>query len=130
MAKMGWHVAAALLNKWFAHSPKNQAENAFQKARGHTREGVGYPLDCIDTRTISLDWVLSYRARRMVISNYKMPDISRQARRRTISFLYIFTADRTFSMHGTAGKHMYAILFVTAWRETMTARAAVLTAAP
>jgi hypothetical protein len=61
MQKMGWHVAAALLNKWFHYSPKNQAQNKFQKRDGYNPDGSGgYPLDRIDKTTVKLDWILSF----------------------------------------------------------------------
>ncbi|WP_321781671.1 DUF6402 family protein [Paraburkholderia sp. J94] len=62
MSKMGWHKSAALLRKWFAYAPKNQAGNPFQKAHGINsdwRTGA-YPGDRIDTDTVKLDWVLSF----------------------------------------------------------------------
>ena len=61
MQKMGWHVAAALLNKWFHYTPKNEATNSFQKGHGYHSDGSGaYPRDRIDTTTVKLDWILSF----------------------------------------------------------------------
>ncbi|MBB3257312.1 hypothetical protein F4827_002141 [Paraburkholderia bannensis] len=62
MSKMGWHVSAALLRKWFAYAPKNQALDGYQKSFGISSDGrTGkYPDDRFDTQTIKLDWVLSF----------------------------------------------------------------------
>lgn len=62
MSKMGWHKSAALLRKWFAYAPKNQAVDDYQKAHGIHPDGQTgrYPVDCFDTDTIKLDWVLSF----------------------------------------------------------------------
>ncbi|MDP9645161.1 DUF6402 family protein [Paraburkholderia caledonica] len=62
MSKMGWHRAAALLRKWFAYSPKNQAMNITQKRNGINADWAtgAYPDDRFDMSTIKLDWVLSY----------------------------------------------------------------------
>jgi hypothetical protein len=61
MSKMGWHVSAALLKKWFAYAPKNQALDAYQKANGFRKDSSStYPDDRIDITSISLDWVESY----------------------------------------------------------------------
>ncbi|NIF54128.1 DUF6402 family protein [Burkholderia sp. Ax-1724] len=61
MSKMGWHRSAALLRKWFAYSPKNQAMNLSQKRYGINSDGSkAYRDDRFDTRSIMLDWVLSY----------------------------------------------------------------------
>lgn len=59
MEKMGWHVAAALLNKWFHYAPKNQASSSFEKANGYS-DLHAYPADRIDRTTIKLDWILSF----------------------------------------------------------------------
>jgi hypothetical protein len=61
MDKMGWHVAAALLRKWFHHRPKNQAQSTFQKRNGFKEDGsAGYPENRIDRATVKLDWILSF----------------------------------------------------------------------
>ncbi|HEV3430715.1 MAG TPA: DUF6402 family protein [Paraburkholderia sp.] len=61
MSKMGWHKSAALLRKWFAYTPKNQAMDANQKADGFTKDFSSiYPADRVDTSSISLDWVESF----------------------------------------------------------------------
>ncbi|WP_156992201.1 DUF6402 family protein [Paraburkholderia oxyphila] len=61
MAKMGWHTSAALLNKWFHCSPKNQAMSSFEKTYGLSQDGSHqYPAHRIDQSTIRLDWVLSH----------------------------------------------------------------------
>ncbi|MFD1554179.1 DUF6402 family protein [Paraburkholderia silviterrae] len=61
MAKMGWHTSAALLNKWFHCSPKNQAMTFSEKLNGYSEDGSRhYPDHRIDRSTIQLDWVLSH----------------------------------------------------------------------
>lgn len=69
MSKMGWHKSAALLRKWFAYAPKNQASDAFEKANGFTRNSSStYPEDRIDTASISLDWVESFPRKKQAFS--------------------------------------------------------------
>ncbi|WP_322059439.1 DUF6402 family protein [Paraburkholderia sp. J63] len=61
MTKMGWHTSAALLNKWFHCSPKNQAMTFSEKLNGYNEDGSRhYPDHRIDRNTIQLAWVLSY----------------------------------------------------------------------
>ena len=61
MQKMGWHVAAALLNNWFHYQPKNAALNLTMKIHGFTADrSLRYPDDRINRSTVTLDWILSF----------------------------------------------------------------------
>jgi len=76
MRKMGWYFSAALLDKWFSYSPKNQAETAFQKIFGYKKDGSGvYPADRIDRNTIKLDWILSFQRAKEAFDKLKTPKL-------------------------------------------------------
>lgn len=61
MQKMGWNVAAALLNNWFHYTPKNQPRDVYTKINGFSADRSHvYPSDRFNRSAVKLDWILSF----------------------------------------------------------------------
>ncbi|WP_321880835.1 DUF6402 family protein [Paraburkholderia bannensis] len=100
MSKMGWHKSAALLRKWFAYAPKNQALDAFQKANGFAKDSSStYPDNRIDTVSISLDWVESFPRTKQAFSKLSetLYLTTPRAKNELVKKLYPYRAQRSLN---------------------------------
>ncbi|WP_237181754.1 DUF6402 family protein [Paraburkholderia tropica] len=112
MSKMGWHKSAALLRKWFAYAPKNQAMNSFQKPHGINRDGKTgvYPADRFDKETIKLDWVLSYPRTQSGFKNLQNSNyLSTNTRESLVSGVYPYRHRQRINTLDLVGGNIHAL---------------------